>query len=427
MYTTLASLASACPTVYDASLEKAGWDSDSELDYAADGDWTTATELTAAEDAPIGPMVSATALFDPIRVTARTPAVSVTRVVVPQQLDGEGSEEVIFVVDFGANRAGVVEVALPPSDEALNVTIVHGEILAHELLPTNATDEWGPSDIDPRRVYVGNLRSAVAADSYARPAMGTANGATTTTWIPRMTYDGFRYVEVQGWPSSSSSSRPPRPRRPALSDLHQLHQRSDLPQRTAVALPNQPVLETAFNLSLGAQRSNLMSVATDCPQRDERLAWTGDLALSADSMALNFDGFQGFARSTLEALRLSQNASSDPTMAGDVPDVVPFVRYGARPGDVSWSAVLPSLLWALYEQYGDLDTAAEYFDDAAALQRLIASSAFDSSAPSSSPDLSSLAAGYSEYGDWCPPPRCAVRTTGRAPSRAWASRAPSAS
>ena len=88
--------------------------------------------------------------------------------------------------------------------------------------------------------------------------------------------------------------------------LVQLHQRSDLAQRTAVSLPGQPVLETVFNLSLGAQRSNLMSVATDCPQRDERLAWTGDLALSADSMAINFEGFSAFARSTLAALQLSQ-------------------------------------------------------------------------------------------------------------------------
>lgn len=245
--------------IYDARLEVGGWDADPALPMSS-GHWTMAVALTAEEDAPQGAMVSS-ASFSPIQVTDVTDALSVTKV----QDDSTGGLP-IYVVDFGLNRAGVVRYSIPSSASFVNITLIHGEILAHDMLPTNETDQWGPPTIDPQRVYTGNLRSAMAADSYAAAA-----GARGRTHTARMSYHGFRFVEVHNWPDDAAA--------PTIQDFSQLHQRSNLNQRTVVSLPGQPVVETVFNLSLGAQRSNLMSVVTDCPQRDERLPWTGDLAL----------------------------------------------------------------------------------------------------------------------------------------------------
>ena len=111
-------------------------------------------------------------------------------------------------------------------------------------------------------------------------------------------------------------------------------------------------------------------------------------------MAINFEGFSAFARSTLAALQLSQNVTG--ANDGSIPDVVPFVRYGNRPGDVSWSAVMPALVWALFQQYGDLDTAAEYFEALVALQRNVSQSAFDDG------NLDVLKDAFGEYGGKLP-------------------------
>ena len=104
-------------------------------------------------------------------------------------------------------------------------------------------------------------------------------------------------------------------------------------------------------MALGAQRSNMMTVPTDCDQRDERLGWMGDANLSGDSMALNFDVsafFNFFVRTMV----------SEEGDDGSLPDVVPFNRYGNRPADVSWSAALPNLLHVLWQAGGEPRTTS---------------------------------------------------------------------
>ena len=169
--------------IYDARLEIEGWDSDPTLDYSS-GIWTMALSLTSQEEAPRGEMAAASS-FAPIRVTAKTAAISVTKV-----QDESTGGAAVYVVDFGVNRAGVVEMTVPSSAADVNITLLHGEILAHDMLPTNDTDIYGPTTIDPRRIYRGNLRTALAADSYAAsPTLTTAVGlgALMATHTPRMT------------------------------------------------------------------------------------------------------------------------------------------------------------------------------------------------------------------------------------------------
>ena len=98
-----------------------------------------------------------------------------------------------------------------------------------------------------------------------------------------------------------------------------------------------------------------MTVPTDCDQRDERLGWMGDANLSGDSMALNFDA-EAFLRFFVGSVVSEVDAD------GSLTDTVPFVRYGSRPGDVSWTAALPNLVSVLAGTYGDKTTASTYLD-----------------------------------------------------------------
>jgi len=93
------------------------------------------------------------------------------------------------------------------------------------------------------------------------------------------------FVEVHGWPLGA----------PALnaSSIALLHFHTSLDPRTTVAFPSDPVLGAVMTMAQGAQRSNLHSVVTDCPQRDERLGWSGDLSLSAASLVKGGARYKG--------------------------------------------------------------------------------------------------------------------------------------
>ena len=84
-------------------------------------------------------------------------------------------------------------------------------------------------------------------------------------------------------------------------------------------------------MALGAQRSNMMTVPTDCDQRDERLGWMGDADLSSQSFMINYDAGNFLTM-------FMANMDSEVDADGSLTDVVPFVRYGSRPADPSWSA-----------------------------------------------------------------------------------------
>ena len=357
--------------VYDASLEVTGWDI-SECNLEA---WSPAVAL-ASNDAPQGTMISSTyeAFLPPMRISRVVRPVSVNRVVTDDA-------KVVFVVDFGANLAGVAEVRVP--NGCRNLTLVHGEILGHAMLPA-------PSY--PDRPYTGNLRGANAVDTFLAAdgvdGFKSPVGNTPFFYRPRMTYHGFRFMEIHGWPEIEAGGAP------SFDDVALLHFHSAVDPRTSVAFPSNPVLGAVMTMAQGAQRNNMHSVLTDCPQRDERLGWTGDLSLSSSSFALNFHA-EDFGPHLLASLAASQAA--DGSSDGSVPDTVPFVRWGNRPGDVSWSSALPSLVSALLEQYGDVVTAATYFDAMVNQQRNVTMA-----------NLGKLNEGWQEYGDWCPPPRASA-------------------
>ena len=140
-------------------------------------------------------------------------------------------------------------------------------------------------------------------------------------------------------------------------------------------------------MALGAQRSNFMTVPTDCDQRDERLGWMGDANLSGDSMALNFN-VKSFFKFYLKTI--ASEIDSD----GSLTDTVPFYRYGSRPGDVSWTEAFVNLNYVMWTISNDDAASAQlHLDDMVRQLRNVQGQA--------SQGLGKM---HTPYGDWCPPP-----------------------
>lgn len=226
----------------------------------------------------------------------------------------------VYVADFGERRSGVVRLKGVTGCAAGETLVLrHGEILQHRGLP----DLKG--HVDPKVIYTGNLRSAKATDVYT--CSGAAGGET---WAPQLTYHGFRFVEV------NTSSAPAVTIGP--SSLEMIHFASAVAQRAHTAFAS-VTLNKIQRMAVGAQASNLMTIPTDCDQRDERLGWMGDANLSGESMMLNFDLAAFFS------WWVRYIGSPELRAGGTLPDVVPFQRFGGRPGDPSWTTALPTVIY----------------------------------------------------------------------------------
>ena len=148
------------------------------------------------------------------------------------------------IVDFGQNMVGRVRFSVR-GPAGTTVTLRHAEVLEHGELGTRP------------------LRNAEATDRY------TLRGGETETWEPEFTFHGFRYVEVDGWPGVVE---------PQSFTGVVIH--SDLERTGTFACSNELLNRLHENVVWG-MRGNFVGVPTDCPQRDERLGWTGDLQVFA--------------------------------------------------------------------------------------------------------------------------------------------------
>ena len=156
------------------------------------------------------------------------------------------------VLDFGQNLVGRVRFTVD-GEAGTVVTLRHAEVLEH-----------GEPAYRP-------LRNAEATDRY------TLRGDGPETYEPTFTFHGFRYVEVDGWPGELD---------PADFVAVVLH--SDM-ERTGTFTCDNELLEQLHSNVVWGMRGNFLDVPTDCPQRDERLGWTGDLQVFAPTAAYLYD------------------------------------------------------------------------------------------------------------------------------------------
>ena len=260
------------------------------------------------------------------------------------------------VVDFQFNTAGIVHLNVAGVQQGIQISIKHAEVPMHP--------PYGNQD---GSLYYGNLRGAKAIDIF------TSDGGVAF-YQPTFTYHGFRYAEIINYPRDLTTS-----------DIRKVRVNTAVKPNTEFKTSDQLLYNIQQNCLRG-QLSNLMSIPTDCSQRDERLGWMGDASLSADSFAINFH-MESFFPHWVQLM-------NDELINGSLPDVVPYYRYGRRPSDPAWGAAYPQTIWVLYKQYGDLKTAQEQFEGL-----LMYINFMVSKIPSSG--IGDL---YGSYGDWVPPP-----------------------
>jgi alpha-L-rhamnosidase len=278
---------------YDARLERAGW---SRAGYAA-ADWKPVRVASYSLNnlvAPLGPPIRRIEELKP-KAVLKTPA-------------GE------TVFDMGQNMVGWVRLRVR-GPAGTTVRLHHAEVL----------DKEG-------NFYTANLRTAQQADTYI------LKGDGDETFEPHFTFHGFRYVKVEGFPGT-----------PGTEAITGIVVHSDMP-RTGSFTTSDPMLNQLYHNIVWGQKGNFVGVPTDCPQRDERLGWTGDAQVFSRTAAFNFD-VAGFFTSWLRDLAADQRPN------GSLPDVIPDVlSRGSTTANTSssgWGDATVIVPWTMYLTYGD--------------------------------------------------------------------------
>jgi len=308
---------------YDATKEKEGWD----MPGYDDSSW----ERARVAGGPGGRLVAQT--FPPIRVVAREPPIAVS-----------SPSPGVRLYDFGHNFTGWVRVkARAPRGTLMRIR--YAELLGQD-----------------GRLDVRNLGGALAEDSYAFKGEGFEE------YAPRFTYHGFRYVEISG------------PMEVAEVKREIVH--TDVEMRGQFS-SSDPLLNRLHEVIVRGQLSNLMSIPTDCPQRKERMGWTGDAQLSAEEAMLNFL-MPAFYENWLDEIEESQLED------GEIPDVVP-PYWKLYPADPAWGAAFLEIPWLLYVYFGDPRAIEDHYEAMKKYVEYLLSRAVEG------------VLRIEKYGDWCPP------------------------
>jgi len=186
-------------------------------------------------------------------------------------------------------------------------------------------------------LYLENLRQARATDIY------TCKGGGPETWEPRFTFHGFRYVEVRGLTKDA----------PIEMTGVVLH--SDTPPTGSFSCSHPLLNQLQRNITWG-QRSNFLEVPTDCPQRDERLGWTGDAQVFVRTAAFNMD-VRAFFEKWMRDARDAQRPR------GGIPAVIPAGEFTSmEDGGPAWADAMVICPWTIYLCYGDRTILEDNYD-----------------------------------------------------------------
>jgi len=214
------------------------------------------------------------------------------------------------VIDFGQNLTGwVVVKARGKAGDSIRLS--HAEVL----------DKNG-------NFYTDNLRSAKAEDVFI------LNGEGEESFEPRFTFHGFRYIRVEG------IEGPVNP-----DDFTAVVLYSNMPKTGSFSCSNMLIDQLQHNIQWG-QQGNFLDVPTDCPQRDERLGWTGDAQVFSRTAAFN-RGVDNFFTKWLKDIAADQRPD------GAVPFVIPNVLGNGAAASAGWADVATIIPWNMYLAYGD--------------------------------------------------------------------------
>jgi alpha-L-rhamnosidase len=290
--------------IYDARLEKPGWVTPA----FDDSSWSPVKVANHRKDiliAPQGAPVRRIEQLRPVKII-KTPA-------------GE------TVVDMGQNMVGWVRFTCR-GPAGTTITLRHAEVL----------DKNG-------NFYIENLRTAKQTIKY------TLKGGGIESFEPHFTFQGFRYVAVDGYPGELT-----------LDSLTGVVIHSDLGRTSQFETSNALINQLQHNIIWG-QKGNFLDVPTDCPQRDERLGWTGDAQVFARTAAFNMDVAHFYTK-------WLRDMEADQLQSGSVPHVIPDVLSTTQRdagGAAGWADAIVIIPWTVYLTYGDKRVLENQYDSMA--------------------------------------------------------------
>ncbi|MDD2304293.1 MAG: glycoside hydrolase family 78 protein [Prolixibacteraceae bacterium] len=273
---------------YDARKEMSGWSGAG----FNDSGWEKATVADLSKKiliAPQGVVVKAIEEIKPIKLIT-TP-----------------TGETVF--DMGQNMVGWVRLNVQ-GKKGDQVTLKFAEVLTKE-----------------GNFYTDNLRSAKCTDNFI------LNGSGIETFEPHFTFHGFRFVKIEGLSAQ-----------PSLDQITGVVIHSDMTPTGTFVCSDPMINQLQHNIQWG-QKGNFLDVPTDCPQRDERLGWTGDAQVFSMTAAFNFNVAPFYTK-------WMRDVAADQLPNGRVPHVIPDVLK-QEGGSTAWADVSVIVPWTTYLTYGD--------------------------------------------------------------------------
>ncbi|WP_238392486.1 glycoside hydrolase family 78 protein [Paenibacillus antri] len=322
---------------YDARLELTGWDAPGYDDAA----W---------ESPDIRPV------YNGRLVSMLEPPVRATELLRPIGMRRTASGSVVF--DMGQNMVGWTRLSVK-GPRGAEVVVSHAEMLNPD-----------------GTLYLDNLRKAVQQERYI-----LKGGEAEEVYEPRFTFHGFRYVELIGYPGE-----------PTLDAIVGVVVHSDTPVAGRLETSDAMVNRLYSNIRWG-QRGNFLSVPTDCPQRDERLGWTGDAQIFARTASYNMDVSTFFTKFMWDMIDCQQPSGAFTDVAPDA-GWIRHKMWNARlnwfaPDNPGWGDAGVIIPWTLYLMYGDVRILETHYD---AMTRWV------DYLQANSDGL--VRPGYANYGDW---------------------------
>ena len=239
-----------------------------------------------------------------------------------------------WIFDLGQNMVGRVRLKVTGPAGA-TIRIRHAEVLKPD-----------------GNIYTENLRTARQTDYY------TLKGGEEEIYEPHFTFHGFRYVELSEFPGVAT--------RDTVTGIV-LH--SDTPP-TGTFECSEPLLDQLQHNIQWGQKGNFVDIPTDCPQRDERLGWTGDAQVFIRTAAFNMD-VAGFFTKWLNDLDDAQ------TERGEYPPVAPNTSVVGNDGGPAWADAGVICPWTIYLCYGDTRLLAQHYPNMVRFIEFLKSSSVD--------------------------------------------------
>ena len=290
--------------VYDANFEMPNWNT-ATFD---DSNWELVEVETISKDVKLAPKRHLT----------------VKNQLVLTDVEIVSVDENSAVFNLKQNMVGVPKVKVPmKKDDTLKIRF-------SEMLLSDGT------------FYTKNYRSAKSTDYYIAVSDGIIE------YTPKFTFHGFQFLELSGYDKNA---------KPDASWVQGIAQHSNFEKNGTFTSSHDKLNQLQSNITWGL-RDNFFDIPTDCPQRDERLGWTGDAQVIAPTSLLNYD-VHAFWTAWLQSLRENQSEHKD----GMVPFIVPDVLQ-TKNGSSGWGDAAVIIPWDIYNATGDITVLEESYESA---------------------------------------------------------------